>query len=79
VSGLILYCYCSVGVGASEPLLFSSVIEGDTRRSAASEFFHLMVLQTWNIVHIEQSQAYGDINITRTPNFAQAVQDHLGN
>jgi hypothetical protein len=50
----------------SDPLSFAALTDGAARRAAASSFFQLLVLKTWDVVDLEQDEAYGDIAITRT-------------
>jgi len=45
-------------------------------RVAATSFFQLLVLKSWDIIDVRQDEACGDILITRTARFAEALEDH---
>jgi hypothetical protein len=67
----------SRGVGsAEEPLSFAAVSDRSAMRVAATSFFQLLVLKSWDIIEERQDEAYGDILITRTARFAEALEDH---
>jgi cohesin complex subunit SCC1 len=46
-----------------EHLSFDAISKGCSRRTAASVFFELLQLKTWDFVEVEQDVSYGDIAI----------------
>jgi cohesin complex subunit SCC1 len=46
---------------------------GTSRRSAAGCFFELLQLKTWDYIEVEQGKAYGDIKITKAPQFDEKI------
>lgn len=43
------------------------------RRTAAALFFELLQLKTLDFVDIKQSQAYGDISVSKATHFSDAI------
>ena len=60
----------------ASPISFKALSENSSTRIAATSFFQLLVLKSWDIIDVVQDGAYGDILITRTPRFAEALSDH---
>mmetsp|Transcript_15730 Transcript_15730/g.39562 ORF Transcript_15730/g.39562 Transcript_15730/m.39562 type:complete len:594 (+) Transcript_15730:106-1887(+) len=57
---------------AAKPLEFHKIIRGSSgekpsKHTAAVAFFELLGLQAKNLVHLQQSEAFGNISITQTP------------
>jgi Conserved region of Rad21 / Rec8 like protein len=72
----------NIGKGsASDPISFSELSSGSTRRTAAVSFYQLLVLATFDTIHVKQTEHYGDVEVTRGPNFApnlnQFLQDNV--
>jgi hypothetical protein len=53
---------------------FAEVSKKVSRRTAASSFFEILQLRTWDILHAEQSEAYGDIRISPGPRFEVSAE-----
>ena len=50
----------------SDPLSFRSLADGSLRRTAALSFYQLLQLKTLDVIDLEQSEAFGDVLISRT-------------
>jgi cohesin complex subunit SCC1 len=53
-------------------LQFQQISHNCTRRTAASVFFELLQLKTWDFIDLEQPEAYGDISIAAGVRFQEA-------
>ena len=53
---------------------FTAMTRGMNRKQAARGFFELLVLKSWDCVDVTQGTAYGDIAISKTSKFADAVR-----
>ena len=60
----------------SDPVSFKELSSGISRRIAASSFFQLLVLKSWDIIDVKQEESYGDLKIARTSRFATALLEH---
>jgi hypothetical protein len=61
---------------AADPVSFHALSEHADTRIAARSFFELLVLKSWDIITVQQGEAYGDILIARTERFAGALAEH---
>lgn len=52
---------------------FSSLAMGSSKRSAASAFYEVLALATWDVVSVQQSAPFSDINVGRTANFESTI------
>jgi len=48
---------------------FSSLAMGSSKRSAASAFYEVLALATWDVVSVQQTAPFSDIAVGRTANF----------
>jgi cohesin complex subunit SCC1 len=53
-------------------LTFQQMSQNCTRRTAASVFFELLQLKTWDFIELDQPEAYGDIDISAGVRFQEA-------
>jgi cohesin complex subunit SCC1 len=53
-------------------LQFQQISQNCTRRTAASVFFELLQLKTWDFIELDQPEAYGDISIAAGVRFQEA-------
>lgn len=53
------------------PVQFQDLSRNCTRRTAASVFFELLQLKTWDFVELDQPEPYGDIDISAGLRFAE--------
>ena len=60
----------------ASPLSFRALSERSATRIAATSFFQLLVLKSWDVIDVQQDEAYGDILISRTARFAEALAEH---
>ena len=51
---------------------FQELSHNCTRRTAASVFFELLQLKTWDFIELDQSDAYGDISISPGVRFQES-------
>jgi cohesin complex subunit SCC1 len=56
----------------SDNLSFKDMARNHNRKQAASRFYTLLVLRKHQIIHTEQNESFGDIIITKGPNFGIA-------
>ena len=50
---------------------FDQISQNCTRRTAASVFFEMLQLKTWDFIELEQPEAYGDISISAGVRFQE--------
>jgi hypothetical protein len=60
----------------SDPVSFKELSAGISRRIAASSFFQLLVLKSWDIIDVKQEEPYGDLMIARTSRFSTSLVGH---
>ena len=60
----------------SDPVSFKELSSGISRRIAASSFFQLLVLKSWDIIDVKQEEPYGDLMIARTSRFSTSLVGH---
>jgi cohesin complex subunit SCC1 len=53
-------------------LQFQELSQNCTRRTAASVFFEILQLKTWDFIELDQPEPYGDIGITAGVRFQEA-------
>ena len=46
-------------------LSYDELSKGCSRRTAASVFFELLQLKTWDFIELEQNNSYADIAVTK--------------
>lgn len=56
---------------------FHQLSQHCTRRTAASVFFEMLQLKTWDFIELDQSEPYGDITITPGIRFSEAPPSSL--
>jgi cohesin complex subunit SCC1 len=52
-------------------LQFDQLSKNTSRRTAASVFFELLQLKTWDYIELDQDEPYGDITISAGPKFEE--------
>lgn len=50
---------------AKKPIQFNTLISGQTRSSVAKSFFEVLALSSKGMIHAEQSEAFGQITLTK--------------
>jgi cohesin complex subunit SCC1 len=55
---------------------FQDLSHNCTRRTAASVFFELLQLKTWDFVELDQPEPYGDIGISAGVRFSEQPPNH---
>lgn len=53
-------------------LSYNKLSNGCSRHTAASVFFELLQLKTWDFIELDQDESYGDIKITRGLRFSES-------
>lgn len=66
-----------IGKGSyADPISFDELTDGAGKRVAAGAFYQLLLLKSWGVINVNQSDTYTDIKIARSTNFAQALRVH---
>eukprot|EP00697_Spironema_sp_BW2_P006042 gnl/Spiro4/18414_TR9857_c0_g1_i1.p1 gnl/Spiro4/18414_TR9857_c0_g1~~gnl/Spiro4/18414_TR9857_c0_g1_i1.p1 ORF type:complete len:563 (+),score=114.02 gnl/Spiro4/18414_TR9857_c0_g1_i1:96-1691(+) len=58
---------------SSRPLMFHSLVKNQSRKSAISSFYQMLVLKTRDFIGASQDEPYGNIRISKGPQFPQAA------